>query len=209
MSALILVVEDELQMAAVLEAYLQRTDARVEQVVWAPAARPDEVLPGIGGLDRLNTERMILVTARSAMTDRIFGRTSGPGHEVIGPCWPSTGLAQVNAARPRIGRLEGQVHRIDELVIDTRAVRARYGRHVLPFTPAEFRLTACLAAAPGRAFSRAELLATALPGSGALERVVDAHLASVRRKLEAAGGRGLLQTVRGVGYRLSDAGDPS
>ena len=69
-----------------------------------------------------------------------------------------------------------------------------------------FRLLACLAHAPGRAFTRAALLAAALPDSEALERVVDAHLASARRKLESAGGPGLLQTVRGVGYRLAESG---
>ena len=74
----------------------------------------------------------------------------------------------------------------------------------LQLTPTEFRLLSHLAAAPGRAFTREELLEAALPDSDALERVVDAHLAGARRKLEAAGAAGLLHTVRGVGYRLSE-----
>ncbi|MCD0171869.1 winged helix-turn-helix domain-containing protein, partial [Deinococcus sp. 23YEL01] len=78
----------------------------------------------------------------------------------------------------------------------------RVDGEVLNLTPAEFRLLSQLAESPGRAFSREELLAAALPDSDALERVVDAHLASVRRKLDAVQAGGLLHTVRGVGYRL-------
>ena len=119
-------------------------------------------------------------------------------------------MAGVTAVRRRAaGRPDGeqpQIYRIGDLEIDTGAVMARLNGHTLALTPAEFRLLACMAATPGRAFTRAELLAAALPESEALERVVDAHLASARRKLESAGGPGLLQTVRGVGYRLSETG---
>ena len=88
------------------------------------------------------------------------------------------------------------------LEVDRRAVLARVNGEVLNLTPAEFRLLLHLAEAPGRAFTREELLSAALPDSDALERVVDAHLASVRRKLESAQASHLLHTVRGVGYRL-------
>jgi HAMP domain-containing protein len=59
-----------------------------------------------------------------------------------------------------------------------------------------------LGRAPRRNFSRAQLLAAALPESAALDRVVDAHLGNLRHKLAAAGVPGLIETVRGFGYRL-------
>ena len=59
---------------------------------------------------------------------------------------------------------------------------------------------------PRKAFSRAELLEACLPESGALERVVDTHVHNLRRKLEEQGVQGVPLAVRGVGYRLGQAG---
>jgi two-component system response regulator AdeR len=60
-----------------------------------------------------------------------------------------------------------------------------------------------MARSPNKAFSRAELLDACLPPDGeAIERTVDSHVSKLRKKLEAAGGPGWLEGVRGVGYRL-------
>lgn len=228
MSALVLVVEDEPQIAAVLEAYLKQEGHRVEKAADGKAAlslyraaKPDLLLldlmlPGLSGMEVLRAVRadgttpVILVTARADETDQVLGLEFGADDYVVKPFRPREVMARVKAVLRRAsGRPDGeqpQVYRIGHLEIDTGAVMARLNGHTLPFTPAEFRLLACLAATPGRAFTRAELLAAALPESEALERVVDAHLASARRKLESAGGPGLLQTVRGVGYRLAETG---
>jgi two-component system response regulator AdeR len=72
----------------------------------------------------------------------------------------------------------------------------------LALTLTEFRLLACLAAQPRRCFSRAYLIENCLPESDALERVIDSHLSKLRRKLQLAGQDGLIETVRGIGYRL-------
>jgi two-component system response regulator AdeR len=227
MSALVLVVEDEPQIAAVLEAYLKQEGHRVEKAADGRsalslyrAAKPDLLLldlmlPGLSGMEVLRAVRadgstpVILVTARAEETDQVLGLEFGADDYVVKPFRPREVMARVKAVLRRASSRpdgEPQVHRIGDLEIDTGAVMARLNGHTLPFTPAEFRLLACLAHTPGRAFTRAELLAAALPESEALERVVDAHLASARRKLESAGGPGLLQTVRGVGYRLSENG---
>ncbi|WP_407540983.1 response regulator transcription factor [Deinococcus radiomollis] len=228
MSALVLVVEDEPQIAAVLEAYLKQEGHRVEKAADGKAAlslyraaKPDLLLldlmlPGLSGMEVLRAVRadgstpVILVTARAEETDQVLGLEFGADDYVVKPFRPREVMARVKAVLRRAsGRPDSeqpQVYRIGSLEIDTGAVMARLNGHTLPFTPAEFRLLACLAHAPGRAFTRAELLAAALPESEALERVVDAHLASARRKLESAGGPGLLQTVRGVGYRLAESG---
>jgi two-component system response regulator AdeR len=223
MSALILIVEDEPQLAEVLEAYARQEGYRTERAADGlaalsayRAAHPDLILldvmlPGKSGLDVLKTIRadgltpVILVTARAEETDQIVGLELGADDYVVKPFRPREVMARVKAVlRRATAALESTEKplRVGELEIDRRAVSARVHGHPLALTPAEFRLLAHLAQAPGRAFSREELLAAALPDSEALERVVDAHLASVRRKLEAAHAGGLLHTVRGIGYRL-------
>lgn len=225
MNGLILIVEDEPNLAEVLEAYARQEGFRCERASDGNAAlqlyrasRPDLVLldimlPGKSGLDVLRTIRqdgstpVILVTARAEEADQIVGLELGADDYVVKPFRPREVMARVRAVLRR-SFTEGTEHsaplRVGPLDIDLRAVKASVKGQALSLTPTEFRLLSHLAASPGRAFTRQELLAAALPDSDALERVVDAHLAAARRKLEAAGAPGLLQTVRGVGYRLSE-----
>lgn len=225
MSALILIVEDEPHLADVLEAYAKQEGFRCEKAADGNAAlslyraaRPDLVLldimlPGKNGLDVLRAIRqdsltpVILVTARAEEADHIVGLELGADDYVVKPFRPREVMARVRAVLRRSVAphdSEETPLRVGPLDIDRRAVSASVSGQPLALTPTEFRLLAHLAAAPGRAFTREELLAAALPDSDALERVVDAHLAGARRKLEAAGAAGLLHTVRGVGYRLSE-----
>ncbi len=72
-------------------------------------------------------------------------------------------------------------------------------------TPTEFRLLECLLRQPGRAFSRAQLMDAAIEeGAIVLERTIDVHIKSLRRKLETHGD--MIETVRGVGYRFREEG---
>ncbi len=225
MSALILIVEDEPHLAEVLEAYAKQEGFRSERaadghtaLTLYRAAKPDLVLldimlPGKSGLDVLRSIRaesatpVILVTARAEETDHIVGLELGADDYVVKPFRPREVMARVRAVLRRASAVleAGDTPlRVGPLDIDRRAVSASVSGRELQLTPTEFRLLSHLAAAPGRAFTREELLEAALPDSDALERVVDAHLAGARRKLEAAGAAGLLHTVRGVGYRLSE-----
>lgn len=72
----------------------------------------------------------------------------------------------------------------------------------LALTLTEYRLLACLANQPRRCFSRSDLVEACLPESDALDRVIDSHLSKLRRKLQLAGCGDLIETVRGIGYRL-------
>lgn len=227
MSALILIVEDEPQLAEILEAYARQEGYRTERagdglsaLSAFRAASPDLILldimlPGRSGLEVLKTVRadgstpVILVTARAEETDQIVGLELGADDYVVKPFRPREVMARVKAVLRRASAALDDAEkplRVGPLEVDPRAVIARVNGQVLTLTPAEFRLLSHLAESPGRAFSREELLCAALPDSEALERVVDAHLAGVRRKLDAAGAAGLLRTVRGVGYRLEAAG---
>lgn len=223
MSALILIVEDEPQLAEVLEAYARQEGYRTERagdgqaaLTAFRAASPDLILldimlPGKSGLDVLKTIRtdsstpVILVTARAEESDQIVGLELGADDYVVKPFRPREVMARVKAVLRRATSALDDMDRplrVGPLEVDRRAVTARVNGTPLSLTPAEFRLLTHLAEAPGRAFTREELLSAALPDSEALERVVDAHLASVRRKLDALGAPTLLRTVRGVGYRL-------
>ncbi|GGM00867.1 response regulator transcription factor [Deinococcus aerophilus] len=227
MSALILIVEDEPQLAEVLEAYARQEGYRTERAADGlsalsafRAASPDLILldvmlPGKNGLDVLKAVReggstpVILVTARAEETDQIVGLELGADDYVVKPFRPREVMARVKAVLRRASAALDATEkplRVGPLEVDPRAVTARVDGVALSLTPAEFRLLAHLAESPGRAFTREELLSAALPDSDALERVVDAHLASVRRKLDAAHAPGLLHTVRGVGYRLEAGG---
>lgn len=72
----------------------------------------------------------------------------------------------------------------------------------LDLTLTEFNLLATLMRAPTRAYSRRELFEACLPGSDALERVIDTHVNNLRRKLEEQGISGIPQAIHGPGYRL-------
>jgi DNA-binding response OmpR family regulator len=78
------------------------------------------------------------------------------------------------------------------------------GPHAIDLTPTEFAMLACMLRAPGRVFSRGELLAAAGDGDG-LERTVDSHVKNLRRKLGAAGFSEAVETVYGAGYRLTES----
>jgi len=72
----------------------------------------------------------------------------------------------------------------------------------LDLTPTEFNILATLLKTPFKAYTRSELLEICLPESDALERVVDAHVHNLRKKLESERITDVLVTVRAIGYRF-------
>jgi two-component system response regulator AdeR len=179
------------------------------------AAKPDLVLldimlPEMDGMEVLRRIRgegntpVIMVTARTEDLDKLLGLELGADDYISKPFSPREVVARVKAVLRRSIAAETSkgVLRVGLLEVDTERVLAKAGQQRLDLTPTEFRLLETLARVPGRAFSRMELLEAALPESDALERVVDVHMKNLRRKLEGAGAPYLLETVRGVGYRL-------
>lgn len=222
--ALVLVVEDEPQIAETLEAYLKASGFRTERAAdgvraleLVRSADPDLVLldimlPKLDGFEVLKAVRrdtrtpVILVTARSEEVDRLVGLELGADDYVVKPFSFREVVARVKAVLRRSRGDEGPatVRHVGGLVVEEEKVRASYVGRQLPLTATEFRLLACLAAAPGRVFSRAELLERGMPESDALERTVDSHMRNLRRKLVEAGAGEVLETVRSIGYRLSE-----
>ncbi|MFU8888660.1 MAG: winged helix-turn-helix domain-containing protein, partial [Trueperaceae bacterium] len=113
-------------------------------------------------------------------------------------------LARVKALLLRSNRSSAatRVTRLGPLAVDRERLEARVDDDPVPLTATEFGLLAALAEVPGRVLSREALIERAMPESDALERTVDGHLKNVRRKLAEHGVDHLLETVRGVGYRL-------
>ncbi len=220
-SPLVLIVEDEPDIADLLEAYLRREQFRTERasdgssaVKLHRAARPDLVLldvnlPEFDGFEVLRKIReiaqtpVIMVTALAQDLDKLLGLKLGADDYVVKPFSPLEVVARVKAVLRRVGQqAAAQPLRLSTLELDPVAVRVRVAGKPLDVTMTEYRILEHLMRHPNRAFTRAELLEVALPDSDALERVIDTHLGNLRKKLEIAGMPDIIQTVRGMGFRL-------
>lgn len=220
---LVLVVEDEPQIAEILEGYLRNSGYRTERAADGEralsvfrSARPDLVLldvmlPRLGGLEVLKTVRaesttpIIMLTARTEELDKLLALELGADDYVTKPFRPREVMARVKAAlrRAHMGEVTGGPIRVGPIEIDPVQTTATADGTNLELTATEFRLLLYMAEHAGRTFNRGELLEAVLPESEALERVIDVHLGNLRKKLEARGASYVLQTVRGLGYRLA------
>lgn len=223
--ALILVIEDEAVLAQTLELYLRREGYQTERagdgrrgLELFLAASPDLIvldlgLPQLDGIEVLKEVRkrsevpVIILTARDEEVDELLGLGFGADDYVVKPASAKKLLARIKAVlrRQQPHELQAQERlRVGALEIDGYAVQASFGGQVLDLTPSEFRLLQHLAQTPKRAVSRAELVEIVMPESDAYERAVDIHVTNLRRKLKDAGADSIIETVRGVGYRLND-----
>ena len=224
----IVVVEDEADIREVIEYNLSREGFEVTacsdgetalQVVRGRA--PDMVLldlmlPGIDGLELCRILKsdaltrsipIIMVTAKGEESDIVLGLGLGADDYVTKPCSPKELLARVKAVLRRAPLKDERngLDRIvwDGLVIDTTRHEVLVDEQSVNLTATEFRLIQFLASHPGRAFTRDHLLSRVI-GEGAfvIDRNIDVHIRSVRKKIGPYGG--LIETIRGIGYRFRD-----
>jgi len=221
----VLVVDDEPHIRTVLRGYLEADGFAVSEAADGETAvrqvrqmAPDLVLldvmlPGIDGLEVLRQLRafsdvyVILVTARTEEVDKLVGLGVGADDYVTKPFSPREVTARVKAVlrRDRGPRDSGgTLLRFEGLAVDRDAREVRAGGTTVSLSALEFDVLAALADAPGRVFSRRQLLERVWGydffGD---ERVVDVHIRSLRARLgdDAANPR-LIATVRGVGYKF-------
>ncbi len=225
---LVLIAEDEAEIADILSAYLMRSGLRClraqngrEALALHLSHKPDLVLldvqmPEVDGWRVLSEIRLrgdtpvIMLTAMDQDIDKLTGLRIGADDYVVKPFNPAEVVARAQAVLRRSSARSVSDHqrvlRVPPFQIDQESyeVRVSVGEHVQPLalTLTEFKLLVQLARAPKRVFSRAELLAHCLPESDALERTVDSHISKLRKKLEELGIKGMPCGVRGVGYRL-------
>jgi DNA-binding response OmpR family regulator len=220
----ILVIEDDPDVVHVVEAFLARegfevTTARdgVDGLEVALASDPDLIvldwmLPRLDGptlLRRLRAERstpVIMLTARSEEEDRIAGLEVGADDYVAKPFSPRELVARVRAVLRRMDASVPEPSRMEHggLVVDAQRRSVEVGGVSANLTAVEFDLLAALARAPGRVFRRDELLERVWgPDFFGVDRVVDVHVSKLRQKLAPLQAAEMIETVRGVGYRLT------
>jgi DNA-binding response OmpR family regulator len=171
----------------------------------------DLMLPGIDGIEACRRIRafsdayIVMLTAKAEESDKIVGLSTGADDYVTKPFSPGELVARVRAMlrRPRAAPGEAP-RRFGELEIDPRAREVRLAGRPVELTRREFDVLDALAAEPGVAFSRDQLLERVWgPGWFGDDHVVDVHVANLRRKLadDPAAPR-YVRTVRGIGYRM-------
>ncbi len=228
----VLVVDDEPAIVEIVRDYLADAGYRVstarsgeEALRQVRSIRPDLIvldlgLPGLDGLDVTRAIRtssrvpIIMLTARSDEADRVVGLELGGDDYLVKPFSPRELLARVRAVLRRSGAAaldeESDADRplvVGELTVDRSRRLITVGSRAIDVTAAEFDLLARMAAAPGRVFTRGQLLET-IHGVAvdAGERAIDAHVKNLRRKIEAEPHRPRrILTVHGVGYRLAES----
>ncbi len=221
----ILIIEDEPELVKVLRSYLEQAGFDVLAAYRGDSGlstwehkRPDLVildlnLPGMDGLDvarhirRKQDTPIIMLTARVEETDQLIGLELGADDYITKPFSPRVVVARVRALLRRVDTVQpqAQVLRVADLEIDPDAHTVTRAGDPVALTPTEFNLLATLAAQPGRAFSRLQLLeSTQGVAYEGYERTVDAHIKNLRAKLEPdPKNPRYIETVFGVGYRFS------
>lgn len=179
----------------------------------------DLMLPNMSGLDICRTLRtgektktipIIMMTAKAEETDQVVGFSMGADDYVTKPFSNKVMLQRVKAVLRRAETAKEATDVTDHLgvKIDRMRHQVLVGEDRLDLTPTEFRLLECLVRQPGRAFTRHQLMDAAIgEGSIVLERTIDVHIKTLRKKLGEAERNfdNLIETVRGVGYRFREA----
>ncbi len=227
MAPRILVVDDDKRIVQLMRAYLEQSGFGVLVAYDGETAlhilrreAPDLVLldlmlPGRSGWDVARVVRadpalartpIIMLTARVEDNDKIVGLDLGADDYVTKPFNPAEVVARVRAVlrrasgEPALPRLV----RVGDVTIDLDQHRVTVRGQPVHLTRTEMALLRALAAHPGRAMTRQELIEEGLGYSyEGLDRTIDSHIKNLRHKLDEAGNAGrLVETVFGVGYRL-------
>ncbi len=221
----ILIVDDEADLASLVEFNLQQAGLETAVALTGEAALamvrarlPDLVLldlmlPDISGKEvcrrfrsdpRMKRVPIVMLTARGEEADRVEGFEVGADDYVTKPFSPRELVLRVKAIlrRANPGEVTEKI-KLGELTIDVGSHRAYVAGEEVELTALEFKLLQHLMAHAGRVQSREQLLADVWGITSQLEtRTVDTHVMRLREKLGVA--RNVVETVRGVGYRLSD-----
>jgi len=226
----ILIIEDDRNTAALVATYLEREGFATltahdgeEGLALALSDNPgfvilDLMLPGLDGWEicrRLRASSrvpILMLTAREEEIDRVMGLSLGADDYVVKPFSPRELVARIKAILRRTAGApqdSGQVLRSGSLVLDREKHRVAKDDRPLSLTTSEYKLLQALMNAPGRVFSREELLGRLNEhGEAVVDRVIDVHIGKLRQKIEEnpAAPRFIL-TVRGFGYRFREDGE--
>ena len=222
----VLVAEDDVRLAAVLEQALDEAGWAVHVVhdgrsAYAQALEGDYdvllldwMLPGQDGLTvcrRLRslgaTTPVLILTARGDVRDRISGLDAGADDYLAKPFDVDELLARVRALHRRSSYGSSDVVTVGDLVVDAGARRVTRGGTEIDLSAREFDILFLLASHAGKVVSRFTILDEVWDGDTDLRsNVIDVHLATIRSKIDKPFGTNTITTVRGAGYRLESGG---
>ncbi len=234
MKPIILVVEDEIEIARLIQQLIEKEGFSCQISVdgmdalnLAQTLKPDVIvldlmLPGLDGLEVCNRIRqqtntkdpyILMLTAKSEEMDRVIGLSTGADDYLSKPFSPRELVARIRALLRRNLRQEGQPQLLRtqhfSLSLEQHSVY-RYSEEepplLLELAPLEFKLLQALMSYPGRAWSRSQLIEK-LWGDDFYgdERVVDTQITRLRKKTEPNPGQPIfIKTVVGVGYKFED-----
>ncbi|GAA3780871.1 response regulator transcription factor [Plantactinospora mayteni] len=222
MCANVLVAEDDPRQAEVLRRYLEAEGHRAVVVTDGNQAVDrlragdidlvmlDVLMPALDGLTACRMIRarsdvpVLMLTARDAEDDVLLGLDTGADDYVTKPYSPRQLMARVRTLLRRVPVDPGNVRRVGALTVHLDRYLVMLDGREIVCTPGEFGILAALADAPGRVFSRTQLLRqTAGLERESTERTIDSHVKNVRKKIEDDPRRPTrLLTVYGAGYKL-------
>ena len=227
MNECILVIDDQASIRTMLREYLTEQGMTVhcvsngrEGLFLARDVQPDIVIldvmmPEMDGFEFLRAFRqasnapVLMVTARVEEADKVLGLEFGADDYLTKPFSLRELLARIRAIlrRTRGSETLQPVYRWGTLEVDSGTRRVKSARGTISLTPTEYQILLALITSPGRVFSRADLLnLVSDQNSGHSPRTVDVHVRNIRSKVDLDDQESsLIETVFGVGYRLSES----
>ena len=225
MTKTIMVVDDEKRLVSLVESYLNQSGYHVvtasngrEALVVADRENPDLIIldlmmPEMDGHEFIEEYRrehntpIILLTARVEEEEQVIGLELGADDYVTKPFRPRELMARVRAVLRRSGQTEpaAKVLKASGLTLDRGSRSVKVDQRYVDLTPSEFDLLAALMTAPGRVFSRLDLLdiIQGIRYEG-YQRTIDLHIKNLRAKIEKdPRSPHYVETVYGVGYRFA------
>ncbi|MBN1149528.1 MAG: response regulator transcription factor [Anaerolineales bacterium] len=225
MAKKILVVDDKKELRTLLRQYLEQEGFEIvtapdgqEAIFVARQEKPDLIIldlmmPEMGGYEFMRIygkeadTPILILTAKTEENDKVLGLELGADDYVTKPFSMRELTARVRAVLRRMekSKVEEDILRVADITLDRVGRAVTVGDTLIDLTPSEFDLLATLMAAPGRAFTRLELLER-LQGAAyeGYERTIDVHIRNLRAKIEIDDSRPkYIETLYGVGYRFA------
>lgn len=175
----------------------------------------DILLPGVNGLEicrylksnyRFSNIPIIMLSVKDSETDRVVGLELGADDYLTKPFSPRELIARIKAVlrRANVRGEKAGLLKAGPLIVDLEKMEVYLEGEKLDLTPVEFRLLSIFIQNPGRVFSREDLLERFWGGKFVVDRTVDVHISSLRKKLRDFGN--FIKSIRGVGYKFEVEG---
>ena len=222
----ILVVDDEQDIVKLIRYHLEKNGYKAffayngdDALLLVKREKPelvilDLMLPGINGIEickkikadnELAAIAIVMLTAKGEEADITLGLKLGADDYITKPFSPKELMARIHAVLRRVNTASTtkEYIEIDSLTIDKHKHEVAIQNEIIPLTLSEFKLLHKLAGNPGRVFTRDQLL-DAVSGTEicVIDRTIDVHIASLRKKLKGFANR--IITIRGIGYKFSE-----